>query len=188
MDRRKALKSIGIGFGAITATSSVVSLFQSCQKSSNWSPVFLSNEEFDIVSKLMDLIIPTTDIPGAIDLKLPEFGDAYISAVFDNNAKEMFKNGLNEFINKAKSETGKSSVKSISIKEWDDQLDKYLKSDLEVNKEAKSFAIRLRRITVQAFRINEYIAENILAYDPVPGRQEGCVDLEQATGGKAWSI
>ena len=100
----------------------------------------------------------------------------------------MFKNGLNEFINKAKSETGKSSVKSISIKEWDDQLAKYLKSDLEVNKEAKSFAIRLRRITVQAFRINEYIAENILAYDPVPGRQEGCVDLEQATGGKAWSI
>ena len=42
MDRRKALQNIGTGIGAISLTPSVVSLFQSCQSASNYSPVYLS--------------------------------------------------------------------------------------------------------------------------------------------------
>jgi hypothetical protein len=27
-----------------------------------------------------------------------------------------------------------------------------------------------------------------LIYRPIPGEQKGCVDLEEATGGRAWTI
>jgi len=27
-----------------------------------------------------------------------------------------------------------------------------------------------------------------LAYSPIPGQQKGCVDLEETTGGRAWSL
>ena len=37
-------------------------------------------------------------------------------------------------------------------------------------------------------KVIEYIGEKVLAYDPVPGQQKGCVDLIEATGGKSWSI
>ena len=74
MDRRKVLKTIGYGSVAITLTPAVVGLFYSCQKnSSQFIPEFFNNDQFNIVSQLMELILPETEIPGAINLKLPEF-------------------------------------------------------------------------------------------------------------------
>ena len=46
----------------------------------------------------------------------------------------------------------------------------------------------LRQLSIWGFRNSEYIGEKVLAYDPVPGQQRGCVDLIETTGGKSWSI
>ena len=46
----------------------------------------------------------------------------------------------------------------------------------------------IRQLTITAFKGNEYRGENVLAYAPIPGQQKGCVDLQETTGGKAWSI
>ena len=46
----------------------------------------------------------------------------------------------------------------------------------------------IRQLSIWGFRNSEYIGEKVLAYDPVPGQQKGCVDLIEATGGKSWSI
>ena len=44
MDRRKAIKNIGLSFGTITLTSSVVSIIQGCQSSdSTWTPKFFND-------------------------------------------------------------------------------------------------------------------------------------------------
>ena len=73
MNRRKALKNLGISFSVITVTPSILSLLQSCQKSTSWNPVFFNKEQFLVILKLMEIIIPETDIPGSTSLKLPEF-------------------------------------------------------------------------------------------------------------------
>ena len=39
-----------------------------------------------------------------------------------------------------------------------------------------------------SFKINEYVAKNLLSYIPIPGDYKGCVDLEETTGGKAWTL
>ena len=85
MDRRKALKNIGTGFGAIAVTPTVVSLFQRCQSAATYAPVYFSPSDFEKILQLMELIIPATDIPGAIELKLPEFTDSYIASVWDED-------------------------------------------------------------------------------------------------------
>ena len=49
MDRRKALKTIGYGSGAITLTPAVVGIFHSCQKnSSQFIPEFFNKDQFHI--------------------------------------------------------------------------------------------------------------------------------------------
>jgi len=53
---------------------------------------------------------------------------------------------------------------------------------------ASQFVNQLRSLTVNAFKTNEFIGEEVLAYAPIPGEQKGCVDLMEATGGKAWSL
>ena len=39
-----------------------------------------------------------------------------------------------------------------------------------------------------SFRINEFIAKNEMEYLPVPGKYDGCIDLNEATGGKVWAL
>jgi len=97
MDRRKALRNIGTGIGAIAVTPTVVSLFQSCQTTPSYATAFFSQEQFAAVSSLMELIIPATDIPGAIELKLPEFTYAYINAVWNAQQKESFASSWDAF-------------------------------------------------------------------------------------------
>ena len=191
MDRRKALRSIGTGIGAIAVTPSVVSLFQSCQSVATYTPVFISENDFKIVSNLMEMIIPKTDIPGAIELKLPEFVDAYIDAVWDEKRKTDFKEAWTAFISSSNKAAGKENAGDLSTADWDAQLAKYLKPGNDVPADetlASQFANQLRSITVNAFKTNEFIGEEVLAYAPIPGEQKGCVDLMEATGGKAWSL
>lgn len=200
MDRRKALKNIGIGFGAITVTPTVVSLMQSCQTNpSGWMPAQFSKDQFQVVSQLMDLIIPTTDIPGAIDLQLPQFLDGYVGLIMNDKAQQKLKSSLDQLIAVALKDTGKSATSELNREDLDAQLAKYLRADestMQVWKNdadspeavAQGFAVQLRSLTINAFKTNEYIGENVLAYVPIPGQQKGCVDLMEATGGKAYSL
>jgi len=191
MDRRKALKNIGNGIGAIAVTPAVVSLFQSCQTSATYNPLFIPKDDFKIISNLMEMIIPKTDIPGAIELKLPEFVDAYIDAVWDEEEKTDFTETWEVFISSSIKAAGKENENDLSAADWDAQLAKYLKpgNDLPADEIlASQFVNQLRSLTVNAFKTNEFIGEEVLAYAPIPGEQKGCVDLMEATGGKAWSL
>ena len=191
MDRRKALGNIGQGIGTIIVTPSIVSIFQRCQSSKTFNPTFFIAEDFNLISRLMEIIIPKTDIPGAIELKLPEFVDNYIDAVWDKKSKENINKSLKLFKDVAKTKFGQKPTRDLTYDELDKLLDKFLKSkDINSDEEkiAASFTTDLRNLTINAFRTNEYIGENILAYQPVPGRNVGCVDLDEATGGKAWSL
>ncbi len=198
MDRRKALRTIGFGTTAITVTPAVVGMLQGCQsQTSTFTPIHFSKENFSVLSQLMDLIIPETDIPGAIDLKLPEFLDGLIDVIMNEKAKEKITEGLDQFIAVSLKDTGKSSASRLDRSDLDAQLAKYLKADQQQQnsaqddkayKSASAFAKQLRSMTINAFKTNEYIGENVMAYAPIPGEQKGCVDLMEATGGKAWSL
>ena len=58
MDRRKALGNIGKGIGTIIVTPSIVSIFQRCQSSKTFNPTFFKSEDFNLISRLMEIIIP----------------------------------------------------------------------------------------------------------------------------------
>ena len=198
MDRRKALRTIGFGTTAITVTPAVVGMLQACQSQTNtFTPIHFSKENFSVLSQLMDLIIPETDIPGAIDLKLPEFLDGFIDVVMNEKAKQKITEGLDQFIAVSLKDTGKSSATRLDRSDLDAQLAKYLKADQQQQNSAQddkayqsasAFTNQLRSMTINAFKTNEYIGENVMAYAPIPGEQKGCVDLMEATGGKAWSL
>tara|TARA_B100001057_G_scaffold280164_1_gene280598 strand:- start:36 stop:683 length:648 start_codon:yes stop_codon:yes gene_type:complete len=215
MDRRKVLKTIGCGVGAITLTPAVVGLFHSCKNnSSNFAPEYFNKNQFPIVSQLMELILPETDIPGAINLKLPEFLDGYIYTVYSEEGQKKISTGLESFIDVALFDSEKTNADKLTNEDLDFQLAKYLKADfkkknswkkqdsdykkalknksksLKLPKEALAygFANQLRSLSITAFRTNEYIGENVLVYRPIPGEQRGCVDLMETTGGKIWSL
>jgi len=99
MDRRRVLKKIGYGSAAIVVSPQIANMLHSCKSNvKNYSPVFFTSNQFQFVSKIMEVIIPKTDIPGAIELKLPEFLDNYIVVVMNQSERETLLRGTEHFI------------------------------------------------------------------------------------------
>ena len=49
-----------------------------------------------------------------------------------------------------------------------------------------SFLVTVRDLTIKSYFTSEKIGEEVLSYDPVPGRQQGCVPVEEV--GNVWAI
>jgi hypothetical protein len=80
MDRRQALRNLGLGAGAMVATPTVMSLLQSCKNEPDdtFTPVFVSAGEFHALTQMVDIIIPSDEtVPGAVDAGVHKFIDAF---------------------------------------------------------------------------------------------------------------
>ena len=213
MDRRKALKNIGLGAGFLVATPTVLSLLQSCKSEPEFIPNFLSKGEGHALRQIVDLIIPADDaVPGAVDVGVHEFIDNFWNEVVPEESQAQVRLAFAGL----EGEFTKTFSKDISqgkTQEFDQLLSKYLavsKEDQEgYNKRAGVFYRawekdpntsmdtdlacnqlfgQLRGMTVWGWKESEEIGENVLAYEPIPGQQVGCLPVQDATGGKAYSL
>ncbi|MCB0374873.1 MAG: gluconate 2-dehydrogenase subunit 3 family protein [Sinomicrobium sp.] len=210
MDRRAALKHIGLSAGFIAVTPTLISLLQSCKNEYviNWTPELLSLEEAKAVDQLVDLIIPETDIPGAKALNVPMFIDKYASQIAKVEDAQFFKAGAGITLKELGAGEEKP-VDDIPVETYDALLTKYLKQPKEKQQKYReqmartspedfgtmpqevivfNFLAAVRNISVYAYRNTEYVGENVLSYLPVPGSQIGCAPLKELTGGKSWSL
>lgn len=197
MDRRKALKGLGLSVGYIVATPTLVNMLQSCKTdAAEWSPSFFTTNEGKIIKSLIDLMLPKTeDLPGALDVNVPEFLDHYVSKIYTEKRQKSFKNGINAIM--VELNVSNTSTIELKMEDYDLLLAKYLKAsepelkNFESN-EAETQVLNslrgLRSTAIWAYKTSEQIGETVLAYDPVPGKQLGCISLEEATGGKSWSL
>ena len=200
MDRRKALKGLGLSLGFVVATPTILSMLQSCKKDTtavaSWVPKFFSADEGTVVENLVDLILPrTADLPGASDVNVAEFIDLYTSKVLGKEEQEGYKKGLAAVMKALKKPVG-----DITTEDYDGLLAKYLKAtkeekeafgDNEQDTQVLETLISLRGSAIWAYKTSEKVGEEVLAYDPIPGEQKGCISVEEATGewgGKAWSL
>jgi len=214
MNRRKAIKNLGLSLGTISLTPAVLTLLQSCQNDLDWKPVFFDSNQIKFISEITNLIIPSSDeVPGSNELNLIRFIDLYISNVRNNDDQIFIKSSLDSFIENYYNKSNKNSLTNYDIEELDEILKYYFKSDVskqelwssDFNKIKNSildgsiesssndalsfyFLKTIRDLTITAFKGSEYIGKNILVFKPVPGQQKGCVDLLETTNGRAWTI
>ena len=214
MNRRKAIKNLGLSLGTISLTPAVLSLLQSCQNDLDWNPVFFNSNQIKFISEITNLIIPSSEeVPGSNELNLIRFIDLYISNVRNNDDQIFIKSSLVSFIENYYIKSNKNSLTNYDIEELDEILKYYFKSDLskqelwssDFNKIKKSILDRsiesssndalsfyflqtIRDLTITAFKGSEYIGKNILIFRPIPSEQKGCVDLLETTNGRAWTI
>ena len=197
MNRREALKNIGLSVGYTVAAPGILSLLQSCKADKEpWIPEFLSLEEGVVLENLVDLILPKTeDSPGALDVNVPKFIDLCLAKASLEKQQLKFKEGYSQVMNALNiPEEGPSKLKT---EDYDSLLAKYLKVNKEQIKEFQKNKIDklifntlnyVRSQSIWAYKNTEYIGENVLAYDPIPGPAKGCISVDEATGGKAWSL
>lgn len=198
MKRREALKNLGLATGFFVATPSIISLLQSCTSdASTWTPVFLSVEEGVVLTNLVDIILPKTDIPSATEVNVPQFIDKYIDEVLMVEDQAKIKTAFGTIISILKP-NAETKIEKVTQEDYKALLDKHMliKDEIDQEREANpdskamtksEFLNNLKWMTINAYRTTQEIGENVLAYDPVPGAYY-CGDLQELTGGKSWSL
>ena len=216
MDRRIALKNMGLALGYTIATPTLLNLVQSCKQAAGaeWTPVFFSPEEGAVLMQLADLILPETDTPSATGVGVHIFIDRYEDEVSEAEDQNFLKMGMSNFIEKALADAGKESAADLGPEDLEPVLIESLEKrdaeeearisetlmsyheavarggaaelDSEVSRYA--FATQLRDRVISAYKNSEYIGEEVLAYLQIPGGYIGCGDLDELSGGRAWSL
>ncbi len=213
MNRRQALKNIGLGAGVMVVGPSTLSLLQSCKNDPDydWEPVYLSAANGFALKKVLDIILPASDTPGASDLNIAQFIDSYMNEVAPVKQGEDFTKAANSFAGAFKAEFNKEPVDGTKeeyeqivgkyLKATDKEREEYLKrntetqdpqdKDTEVEMSdagALSFLENVRDMGIWAWKSSEQVGEGVLWYDPIPGEYIPCGSVEELGGGKAMSL
>lgn len=215
MDRRVAIKNMGLALGYTVATPTLVSLVQGCKnvETVDWTPDFFTKEQGNILHKLVDIILPKTDTPSASEVNVHVFIDRFASEIMEEIQQSITKLSFDKFIAKALENSGKDEANDLTSEDLEpvlveafqlDEEEQILNEDLVIKNPSAmikgendavsgapvsyNFAKNLRDMTIWGYKTSEYVGEEVLAYLPVPGEYIGCGDLNELTGGKDWSL
>ena len=170
MNRRDLLKKGVYGLAGVSLSSTLISTLQSCTSIEKYSPHYFSKTEFSLLSNIVDFLIPKTETPGALEMKVPQFIDIIISETYNNESKNNFSNKLKLLIEDFKSN-------NIDLSDYNSIKSKFV-NDFN-NKTHQEIYNQIRDLTVWGFKTSKEIALNVLNYNPIPGYQLGCVDIDK---------
>ncbi len=205
MERREALKNLGFGSMALFTSTVFFGALQGCSSAVelDWKPVYLSPEEASQLGKICEGIMPKTSTPGAIEAGVPSHLDSALANIYRNREAEYFKRGLNVFVANfnANQEVSFDGATTEQMTEAiNSYFDKYeADKDIlrnyraEFRKEGEKddvfvetyFVTNVVDSTIWSYFSSELVGKEVMAYDPIPGKYEGCIPYEP--GQKAWS-
>ena len=216
MERRSALKNMGMAFGYAVATPTLLSLLQGCKDKpayAEWTPNFLDKGQGQALATTLDVILPRTDTPSATEVNVHAFIDSYLDEVMPLDQRDFVMMKMERFYDRALEGSGKTELAELEAADIEPVLATYLKKRTDEEEQAHNeavmdymqaimqggeatlddevarytFANELRDLATWAYKSSEKIGEEVLAYLPIPGEYIPCGDLQELTGGKAWS-
>lgn len=188
MNRRDALKNSALLSAYAFSVGTVAAILSGCNPDTPvgaavWKPSFMSSEQNEMCIKLIDIILPKTDTPGASDVGVHMFIDELMATHSKEEEKTDFIAGINKAIS-AKPEDMTVYMTQIAKEAKDNDTAK--SKDVDDYK-SREFFTQLRSLTLLGYYSSVEIGTEVLKYDPVPGPFIGCYPLEK-TGGRAWTL
>jgi len=197
MDRRSALKKAGVLAGSAVAIPSLFSLLQSCKNENrlDWQPIFFTENEAKTIAVLLDMILPRTDTPGALDVKADMFIDKVIAKTYDEEGQKKIRSEMDAFNSDCKKNFGGTFIE-LSVSDREKVLQAAEKTSGKFSpgvwgtavgkQEPIGFYRSIKSMAIWAYFSSEEIGKNVLAYDPVPGTYEPCIPVSEV--GNRWSL
>ena len=135
-----------------------------------------------LVSAIADRIIPRTDTPGAADVGVPAFVDLLYGEFMTEAERQLLTRGLADVEAAAMSAHG-ASFPTLAAERQDALLRGIAKA--EEGRDQSFFGL-IRSATVLGYFTSEQVGRNVLHYDPVPGRYDPCIPIDQV-GRRNWT-
>ena len=201
MDRREALVRVAGLMGGMLSASALLAVdkvYAGAGAAHGVGPSgdsILSASQRAIVSGVVDVMIPRTDTPGALDVGVPAFIDVMIRDVYSPADRDRYLSGLAAFDAAATSQHGQTFV-ALESTQRVDVVRKVHDAAIAEERRLRSQHARVQRpfilltkeLTLLGFFTSQVGATRVLQYVAVPGSWHGCLPLEQAGNGKTWAV
>lgn len=188
MNRRKAIGGMLAFAGTGIASSIGVKLFYA---NSNSNRGQLQNY-LNLISDLVDIIIPPTETPGAKEAKVQDYIIDYMDSCSSNKDYNNFFNGLNDLqetcLNNYNTNfedcTTEQKIKELENLDSNEGSNTLLtKIDNKIR--GRSFFNILKSLTIEGYCTSEIGATMHLAYQPIPAKYKAITTINQNQ--KAWA-
>ncbi len=185
MNRRDAIRDIGVLLGA-AVTPSVARAVEAgfAAPPPGQALRTLTPQQGELLAALTELIIPTTDTPGARAARVDAFIDSLLTDLLTDEERDRFLVGLDAVDGRARALAGTSFLESSPRR----QVAVLEALDREAQQSADSprpFFSWLRELTLVGYYTSEVGASQELRYVHVAGRYDGDVPYERV--GRAYS-
>jgi hypothetical protein len=195
MNRRQAIKSIGIAAALPLSSSELLALARGVhsrlQSDDAGRYIFrtLDPHQNDIVTAATELILPETDTPGAKSARVSEFIDLLLTEWFTDDERRPFLRGIRELDERAErgfleaSETEQVAILKEMESEAREALD-ILGDSRRDRRQALStveapFFSALKWLTLYGYFTSEVGMEKELEHVVFPGTYEGCTSMRR---------
>lgn len=155
---------------------------------------FFDSESSKSVAILVELIIPETDTPGAIEAGVPAFVELIVSDWYTDKEREIFLEGLAALDKFCQKSFGKSFSRcdtdaQIGALKWVERESKSYRSNAAPGDNTLSedapFFLKLKELSVLGYYTSEIGATQELIYNPMPMTYDG--DINFVDVGRQWS-
>jgi len=197
MNRREALQRVAWLMGGTVSAPLILAVEKGypAATSVGGKPSILTVPQMASVSTVVEIMIPRTDTPGAVDVGVPGFIDLMLRDVYTQKDRDRYLAGMAELDAAAVDQHGKRLV----ALDGSDQIalvrtfhDAALAEDLAQRRAharaERPFILMTKELTLLGFFTSEVGATQVLQYVAVPGSYHGCLPLEQAGNGKTWAV
>jgi hypothetical protein len=189
MNRREWLKSMSaLAVGAFTAPSLLAVLdAHAAARDGGSAPKFFQPAQNDVITAVVDIIVPRTDTPGAVDAGVPRFIDQMFKDVYTPQEQQRYLKALAAF--------GKASGKpflQLGAAQREALVTRLHAQALAAGKNldpvsAPAFVLMTKKLAMLGFFMSRPGCTQVLQYDPVPGAWHADIPESKAGNGRAWA-
>jgi gluconate 2-dehydrogenase gamma chain len=188
--RREALHRMAVLVGGAVSAPTVGAILAGCRAEpapEAWRPQALTTDQADLLATLVDLIIPTTDTPGATGAGVPVFIDKLLSDWVEPGDRERFLAGLGAIDGQMETANGVAFREATP----DQQsalltgLDREATVAREENADPLPFFAMLKEWTLVGYYTSAVGATEELQWLAAPGRYDADLPLEEV--GRTWA-
>lgn len=182
MNRRTALRNSTLLFGFTLSSGTVLSLLSGCTVPDNtqlWQPDFFSTKEGQLLTKIAELMIPESEVAGAVGVGVPQLIDQLAKEYMLPAEQELLQTGFSAFADKFQQQNGQSFLEADAPQQL-----AFLQAaeQIAVNSQTPTFLGTLKQLIYEGYFKSEVGATEVLKFNPVPGGFQGCVPFAEVNG------
>jgi hypothetical protein len=173
MNRRNAIRAIVL----VSAGSAALSSCLTSEKKNSLAlkRINITGKQQELLAALTQSIIPTTDTPGAKEVKSHEFILRMIDDCASPADQQKFTSGMEQFEAFTQKKYGESFA-SLTDKQKKELLNN-LQTQKEAPEQVTAFYKSVRGMTLQSYTGSEYYMTNVSKYNIIPKQYKGCVKV-----------